>query len=87
MTFRVEETKTGEPLELPVNRQLVAILQRRFAERDRFPERSRGWVFPSGTAESGHTPPTGPWSSFAPPPQRVAELKRWLTFVRHVRVY
>ena len=54
MTFRVEETKTGEPLELPVTRQLVAILERRFAERDRFPERSRGWVFPSGTAESGH---------------------------------
>ena len=54
MTFRVEETKTGEPLELPVTRQLATILQRRFAERDRFPERSRGWVFPSGSAESGH---------------------------------
>ena len=54
MTFRVEETKTGEPLELPVTRQLVAILQNRFAECERFPERSRGWVFPSGTAESGH---------------------------------
>ena len=37
MTVRVEETKTGEPLELPVTRQLVAILQRRFAECDRFP--------------------------------------------------
>ena len=48
MTFRVEETKTGEPLELPVTRRLVTILQRRFAER------SRGWVFPSGSAESGH---------------------------------
>ena len=46
MTFRVEETKTGEPLELPVNRQFVAILQRRFAERDRFPECSQGWAFP-----------------------------------------
>ena len=54
MTFRVEETKTGEPLELPVTRQLVAILQRRFADRGRFPERSRGWVFPSETSESGH---------------------------------
>ena len=54
MTFRVEETKTGEPLELPVTRQLATILQRRFAERDRFAERNRGWVFPSGTAESGH---------------------------------
>ena len=54
MTFRVEETKTGEPLELPVTRQLFAILQRRFAERERFSERSRGWVFPSETSESGH---------------------------------
>jgi len=54
MTFRVEDTKTGEPLELPVTRQLVAILQDRFAERERFPEHSQGWVFPSKTAESGH---------------------------------
>ena len=54
MTFRVEDTKTGEPLELPVTRQLVAILQNRFAERERFPEHSQGWVFPSGTAASGH---------------------------------
>ena len=54
MTFRVEETKTGEPLELPVTRQLVAILQNRFAECERFPERSRGWVFPSETSKLGH---------------------------------
>ena len=54
MTFRVEDTKTGEPLELPVTRQLVAIFERRFADRERFPEHSRGWVFPSETAESGH---------------------------------
>ena len=54
MTFRVEETKTGEPLELPVTRQLVAILQNRFADRDGFPERSRGWVFPSETSKLGH---------------------------------
>ena len=36
MTLRLEETKTGEPLELPLTRQLAAILERRFAERERF---------------------------------------------------
>ena len=53
MTLTVEETKTGEPLVIPVVRQLTAILERRLAERDRFPERSRGWVFPSETSTSG----------------------------------
>ena len=54
MTLRVEETKMGEPLELPVTRQLVAILKRRLAERDRFPEHNRGWVFPSEVSRAGH---------------------------------
>ena len=53
MTLRVEETKTGEPLELPLTRQLAAILERRFAERERLPEHSRVWVFPSETSRSG----------------------------------
>ena len=53
MTLRVEETKTGEPLELPLTRQLAAILERRFAERERFPEHRRVWVFPSETSRSG----------------------------------
>ena len=30
--LRVEETKTGEPLELPITRQLAAILERRLAD-------------------------------------------------------
>ncbi len=53
MTLRVEETKTGEPLELPVTRQLAAILERRLSERERFPEHARSWVFPSETSRSG----------------------------------
>ena len=53
MTLTVEETKTGEPLQLPVTRQLAAILERRLAERERFPEQSRSWVFPSETNRSG----------------------------------
>ncbi len=53
MVFRVEDTKTGAPLALPVTRQLAAILERRLAERDRVPEANRGWVFPSETSRSG----------------------------------
>ena len=52
-TLRVDETKSGEPLELPLTRQLGAILERRLAERDRYPEHSRAWVFPSAKSRSG----------------------------------
>ena len=38
MKLTVEETKTGEPLELPITRQLAAILERRLADRGQFPE-------------------------------------------------
>ena len=53
MTLTVEETKSGEPLEIPVVRQVAAILERRLAERGDFPEQSRIWVFPSATSASG----------------------------------
>ena len=52
--FRVEETKTGVPLELPVTRQLGGILARRQAGNDNPPEELRGWVFPSRSSVSGH---------------------------------
>ena len=54
--LRIEVTKTDEPLELPVTRQLAEILKRRRAERDNFPEASRAWVFPSANAKAraGH---------------------------------
>ena len=52
--FRVEETKTGVPLELPVTRQLGEILARRRTERDALPEELRVWVFPSPGSGSGH---------------------------------
>ena len=47
LVFRVEETKTGEPLELPITRQLAAILKRRWAARETLPGSLREWVFPS----------------------------------------
>ena len=52
--FRVEETKTGVPLELPVTRQLGAILARRQADGEAVPAELRGWVFSSPTSASGH---------------------------------
>ena len=52
--LRVEDTKSGEPLEFPVTRQLAAIVERRLAGRERFAAKTRGWVFPSETSGSGH---------------------------------
>ena len=52
--LRVEDTKSGEPLEFPVTRQLAAILEHRLAERERFARETRGWVFPSESSGSGH---------------------------------
>ena len=54
LTFRVEETKTGVPLELPITRQLAAILQRRQAAVANLPAGIRDWVFPSRTSATGH---------------------------------
>ena len=52
--FRVEETKTGVPLELPATRQLGVILARRRADSDAMPAELRDWVFPSPASASGH---------------------------------
>ena len=54
LAFRVEETKTGEPLELPVTRQLAAILERRRTESEALTGDLRDWVFPSTLSASGH---------------------------------
>ena len=53
--FRVEETKTGEPLELPTTRQLAAVFERRRAAGGASAARLEGWVFPSPRKSgSGH---------------------------------
>ncbi len=52
--FRVEETKTGVPLELPVTGQLGEILARRRADGEDVSGELRGWVFPSPLSGSGH---------------------------------
>ena len=51
--LRVEETKTGEPLELPVTRQLAALLERRRLDAGAGNGDAHRWVFPS-TGGSGH---------------------------------
>ena len=51
LVFRVDETKTGAPLELPITRQLAAILDRRWAEGGDLPG---GWVFPSASSRTGY---------------------------------
>ena len=59
--LRVDETKTGKPLLLPVTRQLAAVLERRRADclgelglANPAGTRPSGWVFPSATSASGH---------------------------------
>ena len=53
--LRVEETKTGEPLELPITRQLAAIFERRRADADEPDLEPEGWLFPAPRkAASGH---------------------------------
>ena len=42
------------PLELPVTRQLAAILERRLAAAADLPAKVRDWVFPSPTSATGH---------------------------------
>ena len=54
MTVRIDDTKSGEPLEFPVTRQLAAILERRFAEREQLAGEAQRWVFPSEASASGH---------------------------------
>ena len=51
--LRVEETKIGEPLELPITRQLAALLERRRPEASAGNGDAHRWVFPL-TAGSGH---------------------------------
>ena len=53
--LRVEETKTGEPLELPITRQLAAIFERRRADAGAPGAEPEGWLFPAPRkAASGH---------------------------------
>ena len=52
--LRVDETKTGEVLELPITRQLGEILERRRAACEASGQPLTGWIFPSRKSRSGH---------------------------------
>ncbi len=52
--LRVEETKTGEPLELPITRQLAAIFERLLADGAEIAAKRDGWVFPSPRIKASH---------------------------------
>lgn len=52
--LRVEETKTYEPLELPITRQLSSVLEEVRMESGYEDVTSEGWVFPSTMSKSGH---------------------------------
>ena len=54
--LRVDETKTGEVLELPITRQLGKIFERRHREAGGVESHDSltGWVFPSRKSASGH---------------------------------
>ena len=57
--LRVEETKSGEPLELPITRQLAAIFERRLADIDGSVVQPEGWVFPSSKSGTGYVAGVG----------------------------
>lgn len=56
LILRVEETKTGEVLELPITRQLAAIFERRLNQPKNMSSviDPNGWIFPSDRSVSGH---------------------------------
>ncbi len=80
LVFRVEETKTGEPLELPITRQLAAILEHRWATRETLSGQLRNWVFPSPASGSGRIPHL---SHLYPPISEAGGAKFWFHGMRN----
>ena len=80
LVFRVEETKTGEPLELPVTRQLAEILERRLVARETMSGQLRDWVFPSPASGSGRIPHL---SHLYPPISEAGGAKFWFHGMRN----
>ena len=56
LILRVDETKTGEVLELPITRQLAEIFERRWAQAERASPGKplTGFLFPSDWSRTGH---------------------------------
>ena len=80
LILRIEETKSGEPLELPITRQLAALLERRRLDASTSNGDACRWVFPSKSA-SGHATEL---QHLHPRISRAAGTKFWFHGLRNV---
>ena len=78
--LRVEETKTGEALELPITDQLAAVFERCRARAEISGEPESGWLFPSPKSASGHLEDV---FKFYAPIGKVAGNKFWYHGLRN----
>ena len=78
--LRVEETKTGEALELPITEQLAAVFERCRARAEVSGEPETGWLFPSPRSASGHLEDV---FKFYAPIGKVAGTKFWYHGLRN----
>ena len=78
--LRVDETKTGEVLELPITDQLAAVFGRRRREAENSGEPVTGWLFPSPKSTSGHLEEV---FKFYAPIGKVAGTKFWFHGLRN----
>ena len=78
--LRVEETKTGEALELPITDQLAAVFERCRARAEESGEPETGWLFPSPKSASGHLEDV---FKFYAPIGKVAGTKFWYHGLRN----
>ena len=78
--LRVEETKTGEVLELPITDQLAAVFGRCRARVEELGEPGTGWLFPSSKSGSGHLEEV---FKFYGPIGKVAGTKFWYHGLRN----
>ena len=78
--LRVDETKTGEVLELPITDQLAAVFGRCRARAEVSGEPETGWLFPSPKSASGYLEDV---FKFYAPIGRVAGTKFWYHGLRN----
>ena len=78
--LRVEETKTGNVLELPITDQLAAVFERCRAWAEVTGKPVAGWLFPSTKSASGHLEEV---YKFYAPIGRVAGTKFWFHGLRN----
>ena len=78
--LRVDETKTGEVLELPITNQLARVFGRCRARAEIIGRPTAGWLFPSAKSASGHLEEV---FKFYAPIGEVAGTKFWFHGLRN----